>query len=258
MRTILKRNLFWILMPSLIILSCCKKNPQINETIEASNLQQDTVKLKIEKNFFQINSARILAEIPDSLAMEYTKTYSNNFPEEEKFPRLFAIDKKTYNKILNDKNPNDNIKFLLTENNGVLDILYENGDGKKFNFNLGEYNIVSNSSFTNMDGKFKGNLYTIMNNRINVLDSNIHENTREVIIPISSFKNLGISNDLSMILLFPGIITKDSSPRTGMANQKNYITLIAVRITFDSSGINYRIEKTVLYDNFCVSPPNNC
>ena len=258
MRTILGKNLLWILLLSLIFSSCNKKDSKITENKNPSNLQQDTTRLKIEKSFFQINLARILTEIPDSLAMEYTKSYSKSFPEEDKFPRLLAIDKKAYNKILNDKNPNDNIKFLFTESDGVLDVLYENGNGEKFNFNLGEYNKVTDSSFTIMNSVFKANLYAVMNKRINGLNSSIHENTKEISIPISSFKQLAINDDLSMILLFPGIITKDSSPQTGKNNQKNYITLIAVRITFDSRGTAYKLEKTVLYDNFCVSPPNDC
>ena len=97
-----------------------------------------------------------------------------------------------------------------------------------------------------------------MNSRITTLNSTLKSNTREIYIPIADLKKIEPTDRYDYIFLFPGIITRDTTkPESSLKNQQNYITLIAGLWRCDGSEPVLK-KVTVFYDNFCVSPPNNC
>ncbi|MCJ8152437.1 hypothetical protein MKJ01_01515 [Chryseobacterium sp. SSA4.19] len=256
MRTIKLLNLIFGLMLCLGIISC-KKSVEKDKAPEFS-IVRDTINLKTRNTIVKINIKELVSEIPDDVAKEYIKKYEEIFTDEEKFPGAYIIDKKAYNKILNDDNPRNVCKILLTEKDSVLNLIYQNGKEKEFRFNLNEYIPVSDTDYTNMERNFNQNLYSVMNSRITTLNSTLKNNTKEIYIPIEDLKKIQPVDKNDYIFLFPGIITRDTTkPGSNLKNQQNYITLIAGLWRFDDSGFVLK-KVTVFYDNFCVSPPNNC
>jgi hypothetical protein len=256
MRTILTRSLICGIILCLGIISC--KKPVETDKDPDFVIVNDTVRLKSGDKIVRINFDEIVSQISDELAKEYINKYEESFPESEKFPRAFIIDKKAYDKILKDKNPNDLYKFLLTEKDSTMNVIYQNGSGKKFNFNLNVYSAISDSEYANMDRDFNQNLYGLMNARImNLSSRTIQNNTKEISIPLDDLKKMNLKEPREYIFLLPGVITRDTETSNGLKNQKNHITLIAGLWTIE--GLKLKFQKiTVFYDNFCVSPPNDC
>ena len=264
MRTILKRNLSWsIIIILCFTVLCCKCKKETNST-QTGKVDSDT--LAIELDASEINKANMnltrsnikffVPQIPDSLAAEYVTKYFKIFPDENKFRRVFTMGISAYNNILKEAAVNGKIKLLFTENNGVLDVIYENSNGKKVSIN--DNDIINDSIYLTMNNAFKGNCYDEMNKAINSLDTSLKENTREIIIPINDLKRLNPSNK-SIIVFLPGVTTINTSSTGGLNNQKNYLTLVAFTIeVIDPNTGQIKLERNVIYDNFCVSPPNNC
>lgn len=246
------------------VLFCqCKK--ETNST-EFGIVDSDTLAIvlkaseinKANMNLTRSNIKFFVPQIPDSLAAEYVKKYFKIFPNENKFRRVFTMGINAYNNILKEDSISGKgkIKLVFTENKGMLDVVYENSKGEMVSIN--DNDIINDSIYLTMHSAFKGNCYDEMNKAINNLDTSLIENTREIIIPINDLKSLNPSNK-SIIVFLPGVTTIDTSITGGLKSQKNYLTLVAFTIELiDPNTGQIKLKRNVIYDNFCVSPPNNC
>ncbi|GEM_PF-2049581 len=261
MKTI-KRNLLWVIMLLLCftIVNCKKeasyKSAKKMDTISQNSLIEiDTA--QSDKSGIKKTVKILIPQIPDTLAVKYVKKYAEVFPNQDIFQRGFVMKQSSYNTILRESAVTKKIKLLLTENNGRLEIIYENPDGEKFL--IFDLDNIDEAKYQKMANSFRSNCYEEMNKAINRLDNNLKENTREIIIPYEDFEKLKPENSSSLIVFLPGVITQDTLNENNMKNQKHHFTLIA----FTTTLINERTgeikpDMSVLYDNFCVNPPNNC
>jgi len=257
MRKNLNKNLLWSLIIILTVLGC-KKPVETNPKSEFV-IVRDTTKIEKSSRVKAFNLETIVSTIPDSIAREYISKYNEQFPEDDKFPKVFIMGKKSYDTILNSRNPNKLCKILFIEKDGTLNLVYQDGNDKEMIFHSNGYMKIEDTAFDNMNRRFEQNLYSIMNSRITTLGGSTTAlyNTKKVNIPLAEFEAFNLQNSRDFILLFPAIITRDTDTSKGLGNQKNHLTLIVGVWRFDGVSLKFQ-SLSRLYDNFCVSPPNNC
>lgn len=251
------KNPLWSIMLILAVLSCHKSIKPDQDT--RFIIVRDSTKIEKESKVVAFSLKTVVSSIPDSTAREYIEKYEKLFPEDEMFPKIFVMGKKSYKKILNSTNSNGLCKLLLTEKDSTLSLIYQDGNNRELNFDFNGFAEIEDSEYDNMNSQFKQNLNNILNSRITKLAGSATplQNTNKITIPISEFKNLNVTDSRDFILLFPAVITKNTDTSTGLVNQKNYITLIIGVWKFDGKSLTFQ-RMSYLYDNFCVSPPNNC
>ena len=258
----IKKSLAWIIMIMLCItVLYCKKEANHKSVGKIDTISQKPIieidTAKNDKSGIKSTVKIFINQISDALAVNYIKKYAEIFPDQERFQRGFIMKKSTYDTILKECAATKKIKLLFTENKGRLDVIYENPHGKKFLiFDLDNIDEIKYEQMTN---SFKANCYAEMNKAINKLDNSLIENSKEIIIPYEDFEKLKTDNTSALIVFLPGVITNDTIITKGMKNQKYHLTLIAFTTTFiNRSTGEIKPGMSLLYDNFCVNPPNNC